>query len=99
MEICLLIEAGSSVSDERATASDLRNRMMLERYINLVQSFQMDEFVSPSVQEEMAMKLFNAKKGPGTIYGRSLRIGERILGHCTLLNYQVTCQVCQVVNS
>jgi hypothetical protein len=36
---------------------------MLERNVNLVQSFQMDDLVSPSVQEEMAMKLFNAKKG------------------------------------
>ena len=51
------------MSDERTTTSDLRNRMMLERYLNLVQSFQMDGFVSFSVQENMVMKLFNAKKG------------------------------------
>jgi hypothetical protein len=63
VEICLLVEAGSSVSDERATTTDVRNQMMLERYVNLVRSFQTDDFVSPSVQEEMAMKLFNAKKG------------------------------------
>ena len=63
MEICLLNEAGSSVSNKRTTTSDLCNRMMLERYVNLVQSLQEDDFVSPSVQEEMAMKLFNAKKG------------------------------------
>ncbi len=63
VEICLLVEAGSSVSNERATTSDVRNQMMLERYVNLVRSFQADDFVSPSVQEEMAMKLFNAKEG------------------------------------
>ena len=100
VEICLLVEAGSSVSDERTTTSDLCNRMMLERYVNLVRSFQTDGFVSPSVQEEMAMKLFNAKKGiTGAHLWKKLRIGERILGHCTLLNYEVTCQVSQVVNS
>jgi hypothetical protein len=63
VETCLLVEAGSSVSDERATTSDVRNQMMLERYMNLVRTFQTDDFVSPSVQDEMAMKLFNAKKG------------------------------------
>ena len=59
VEICLLVEAGSSMSDERATTTNERNQMTLERYVNLVQSFQTDDFVSPSVQEEMAMKLFN----------------------------------------
>ena len=63
MEIWLLIEAGSSVSDERTTTTDICNQMMLERYVNIVRSFQTDDFVSPSVQEELAMKLFNAKKG------------------------------------
>jgi hypothetical protein len=51
------------MSDERATTTNVHNQVMVERYINLVQSFQTDDFVSPSVQEEMAMKLFNAKKG------------------------------------
>jgi hypothetical protein len=61
-EICLLLEAGSSVSDEKATTSDLRNQLIRERYINLVGGFQLENFISPSLQEEMSMKLFNVKK-------------------------------------
>jgi hypothetical protein len=36
VEICLLVEAGLSVSDERATTSNVCNQMMLEKYVNLV---------------------------------------------------------------
>jgi hypothetical protein len=45
VEICLLLEAGSSVSDEKATTSDLCNGLMMERYINLVHGFQLEDFI------------------------------------------------------
>ena len=74
VEICLLLEAGSSVSDERATTSNLRNDMMMNRYVNLVRTFEVENFVDPAVQEDMALCLFNAKK---TMTG--LRLWEKFV--------------------
>ena len=62
VEICLLLKAGLSVSDERATTSNLRNDMMLNRYVNLVRTFEVENFVDPAIQEDMALHLYNAKK-------------------------------------
>ena len=62
VEICLLLEAGSSVSDERATTSNLRNNMMMNRYVDLVRTFEVENFVDPAIQEDMALRLYNAKK-------------------------------------
>ncbi len=74
VEICLLLEAGSSVSDERATTSNLWNDMMLNRYVNLVRTFEVENFVDPAIQEDMALRLFNAKK---TMTG--LRLWEKFV--------------------
>ena len=62
VEICLLLEAGSSVSDERATTSNLRNDMMMNRYVNLICNFEVENFVDPAIQEDMALHLYNSKK-------------------------------------
>jgi len=37
--------------------------MMLDKYVNIVRNLKTDDFVSPSLQEEMATKLYNAKAG------------------------------------
>ena len=63
VEICILIEAGTAVLNERATTADLRNQMMMDKYINLVRMFCQDDFVSPSLQDDMCIKLFNGKRG------------------------------------
>jgi hypothetical protein len=36
---------------------------MLDKYVNIVGIFKPDDFVSSSLQEEMATKLYNAKAG------------------------------------
>jgi hypothetical protein len=36
---------------------------MVDKYVNIVHNFKSDDFVSPSLQEEMATKLYNAKAG------------------------------------
>ena len=63
VEACLLIEAGTSVSNERTTTATIRNQMMLDRYVNLVRMFSPDDFVSPTTQEDMAIRLFHGKRG------------------------------------
>ena len=62
VEICLLIEAGGSVTSERTTTVAVRNRMMLERYHNLLHGFSLSDFARPSLPTEMAQCLYNAKK-------------------------------------
>ena len=37
--------------------------MMLDRYVNLVRMFSPDDFVSPTTQEDMAIRLFHGKRG------------------------------------
>ena len=63
VEACLVIEAGTSVSNERTTTATIRNQMMLDRYVNLVRMFSPDDFVSLTTQEDMAIRLFHGKKG------------------------------------
>ena len=63
VEACLLIEAGTSVSNEWTTTATIRNQMMLDRYSNLVRMFSPDDFVSPTTQEDMAIRLFHGKRG------------------------------------
>ena len=62
VEICILIEAGTSVVNERSTTSEIRNRMMQDRYVNLVRQFDADDFASATLQDEMTIKLYNGKK-------------------------------------
>ena len=63
VEACILIEAGTSVSNKRTTTATIRNQMMLDRYVNLVCMFSPDDFVSPTTQEDMSIRLFHGKKG------------------------------------
>ena len=58
-----MIEAGTSVSNKRTTTATIRNQMMLDRYVNLVCMFSPDDFVSPTTQEDMSIRLFHGKKG------------------------------------
>jgi hypothetical protein len=62
VEICILMEAGTPVSNERFTTTDIQNRMMLDRYVNLVRQFDSDNFASSTLQDEMTIKLYNGKK-------------------------------------
>ena len=62
VEICLLIEAGSSVLNERSTTTEIRNRMMQDRYVNLVRQFDADDFALATLRDEMTIKLYNGKK-------------------------------------
>ncbi len=62
VEICLLLEAGSSVSDERSTITNSCNDMMMNRYVNLIHNFTAGDFVDSVLQEDMALHLFNTKK-------------------------------------
>ncbi|KAL3799820.1 hypothetical protein HJC23_010470 [Cyclotella cryptica] len=62
VEICLLIEAGGSVTSERTTTVAVQNRMMLERYHNLLRGFSPSDFARPSLATEMTQCLYNAKK-------------------------------------
>jgi hypothetical protein len=65
VEICLLIEADTAVTNERAVTTEVRNQMMLDKYRNLVRMFSQDDFVSPSIQDDMCIKLFNGKSKHG----------------------------------
>jgi len=49
VEICILIEAGTSVSNERSTTTVIQHRMMLDRYVNLVRQFDSDDFASSTL--------------------------------------------------
>ena len=62
VKICILIEAGTAVSNERATTADLQNQIMMDKYINLVRMICQDDFVSLSLQDDMCIKLFNGKR-------------------------------------
>ncbi len=62
VEICLLIEAGSSVLNERSTTTEIRNRMMQDRYVNLVCQFDADDFALATLRDEMTTKVYNGKK-------------------------------------
>jgi hypothetical protein len=91
VEICLLIEAGTAVTNERAVTSEVRNQMMLDKYRNLVRMFSQDDFVSPSIQDDMCIKLFNGRASMATQVincGGSLRTGGKKSG-------QNICQSCQ----
>ncbi len=65
VEICLLVEAGTAVTNERGVSTDMRNQMMLDKYRNLVRAFSRDDFVSPSTQDDMSIKLYNGKSKDG----------------------------------
>ena len=62
VEICLLLKAGLSVSDRRATTLQVCNHMMMNRYVNLGHTFEVENFVNPAIQEDMALRLYNSKK-------------------------------------
>ncbi len=97
VEICLLLEAGSSVSDERTTLATSRNEMMMNRYANLVPNSAVEDFVDLTIQEDMAHCLFNAKK---TITG--LCLWEKLGRRCalsTVPSYQGIYQAFQVDNN
>ena len=61
VEICLLIKAGTAVTNKKPTSSDDRNAQMLERYIYLVHQFKEDDFVEWNTKDDMAARLFKAK--------------------------------------
>jgi hypothetical protein len=65
VEICLLIEASTAVSNERSTTAEIRSQMMLNTNRNLVCMFPQDDFVSPSIQDDMCIMLFNGKSKHG----------------------------------
>ncbi len=65
VEICLLVEAGTAVTNERGVTMDMRNQLMIDKYRNLVRAFFRDDFVSPSIQDDMSIKLFNGKSKGG----------------------------------
>ncbi|KAL3801992.1 hypothetical protein HJC23_010336 [Cyclotella cryptica] len=48
--------------DQRTTTVAVRNRMMLERYHNLLCGFSSSDFARPSLATEMTQCLYNAKK-------------------------------------
>ena len=58
-----MIEAGTSVSNEQTTTPTIRNHMMFDRYVDLVRMFSPDDIVSPTTQEDMAIRLLHGKKG------------------------------------
>jgi hypothetical protein len=62
VEICLLIEAGTSVLNERSTTTEICNRMMMDRYVNLIRQFDTDDFASATMQDEMTIKLLMGKR-------------------------------------
>ena len=45
VKISLLIEAGTSVTEEKTTTSQRRNQLMLNKYVNTVCNFKPDDFV------------------------------------------------------
>ena len=61
VEICLLLEAGLSASNKRTTIANLRNDLMMNRYVNLDCNFSSDDFIEPAIQEDMALHRFSAK--------------------------------------
>jgi hypothetical protein len=63
VEICLLIEAGTAISNECSTTAAIWNQMMMDKYVNLVGMFSTDDFVSPSTQDDMCVKPFRGKRG------------------------------------
>ncbi len=60
-----MIELGTALTNERAVTSEVRNQMMLDNYHNFVRMFSQDDFVSPSIQDDMCIKLFNGKSKHG----------------------------------
>jgi hypothetical protein len=62
VEICLLIEAGGSVSSERTTTASVRNVMMMERYATLLSAFSPEDFDSGRLRGHMNQFLYNAKR-------------------------------------
>jgi len=62
VETCLLIEAGMSVSNERATTSEIWKKVLLDRYVNLVCQFESDHFVFSTLKEEITMKIYSGMK-------------------------------------
>ena len=65
-EICLLIEAGTAVSNKRHTTAAIRNPMMMDKYVNLVRILSTDDFVSPSIRDDVCVKLFHGERGEYT---------------------------------
>jgi hypothetical protein len=92
------MEVGTSVSNELATAEGVRNGITMDRYINRVHQFQPDDFVSTSLQEDMSVKLYNAKKNmTGERLSKKLRIGRKSYTVSFCQSYQRNCQIFPVV--
>jgi hypothetical protein len=58
-----LIEACTAVSNKWSTAAAIQIQMMMDKYVNLVRMFSTDDFVFPSTQDDMCVKLFHGKRG------------------------------------
>ena len=63
VEMCILIEAGSSTIAERPTTSERRFQMVHDKYIAIINGFKQEHFgESPDLQALMSRKLYNAKQ-------------------------------------
>jgi len=63
VEICILIEAGTAVSNEKTTTAEAQNRMMKEKYVSIIRSFDAEDFITNDTQEDMCVHLFHGKRG------------------------------------
>lgn len=90
---------GLSVSDERETILNSSNEMMMNRYVNLVCNFVAEDFVDPAIQENIALRLLNAKTTTGLNLGESLFHGGRRSESSTFPNFPTNYQIFQVDNN
>ena len=61
-ETCILVEAGLSIFNERATDSNVCNDMLMYQYVNLVRNFGINNFADSSIKDGLSFQLFAAKK-------------------------------------
>ena len=62
VKICLLIEAGTSVMNEKPTTSNDCSTLMKDKYVSLVCQLKPNDFSDSDLQQNMSERLFNAKK-------------------------------------
>ena len=62
VEICVLIEVGTQVSNDKTMKGSDRDNLMLTKYRDGLDFFDDSFFASPRLRDEMKKKLYNAKK-------------------------------------
>ena len=89
VEICLLIEAGTTVTNESVVSTEVQNQMMIDKYHNLCMCFLGMTLSHPVSKMTRPLSMARARVATQVIScGESMRTGGKNLGQSICQSYQ-----------